>query len=176
MLLYISQDDHLAAAMFNHRNSRSWMDASTFFNVTQYITAPGSRSFALSQVPETNESSILSLWFTNPSGGVTGLLGSHPQVLPQFSPTVLGPFWSWTNTTTALAAGLPSPNWVVSEPFSITLIVYYQSATTTAVSIRGPYAMYFIPSAAPREKILYAKYINDTCSEGAYFQILSPTY
>ena len=164
LLLYVSRDDRLAATMYNYQSSRSWVNASAFFNVSQYATAPGSRSLALSQAPDTNNSNELSLWFASSGGEVTGLLGSHAQVLPHFSPTVLDPFWSWTDIASTLEAGLPVPKPVLGTPFSITPTIYFGNTTNTPTASRGLWAMYFIPNAPPEASILYAEYFKDTWS------------
>ena len=164
LLLYISQDNHLTATMFNYQNSQSWENASTFFNVSQFATKPGSRSLAISQVPNTNSSSELSLWFENSDGVVTGLLGSHAKVLPSFTPTILESFWTWSDDTADVKAEMPMPITAVSAPFSVAPFVYYNNSNDSVLPELSRYLklLFFVPMAAPEASVLYVNDINDT--------------
>ncbi|MCJ1326025.1 hypothetical protein MMC10_002688 [Thelotrema lepadinum] len=159
LLLYITQNNNVAATMFNYQDSQSWENASTFFNVSQYATRPESRSLFIAQIPDTNSSSKLSLWFENSDGRVTGLLGSHVQILPNFTPTILETFWAWADALSSIeAAQSPTPITAISAPFSILPYMYYpvsdNSSTPELHQVLN--ALFFVPNAAPEASVLYA--------------------
>ena len=160
LLFYISQNSRIAATMFNYENSQSWENASTFFNISQYTTAPSSKSLSITQVPDTNSSSQLLLWFESRNGGVIGLLGSHANVLTPFRPTILDSFWSWADVSSALKAQIPVPDVEISAPFSVTRMLYTQAGFGNIH--QDLCAIFFVPNQVPNASLVYSQYYNAT--------------
>ena len=171
LLLYVSQDYHLAATLFNYQDSQNWENATTFFNLSQYVAALSSKSLEVVQVPGTNSSSKLSLWYEDSSGRAIGLLGTHASILPTFNLTINEPFWPWNDSTATLEANASITTTTIGAPFAISPSVYYLNSSIPSFPFGELVATFHIPNATLGMNALYANYINGTWRAGKYIWI-----
>ena len=154
-LLYISKSNHLVVTSFAHG---VWSDQTTYYNVSQFLSSTTSRSLSLFQVPSTNGSDELLLFFENSEGNVTGLRGTHNE-LPFFDPAS---WYSWDDITNALQPEPPYPPATLSPPFSAGLDLYssLNSDRRTLTTSIVPVAFFFDPHAGANHSVVGSTYIN----------------
>ena len=165
LLFYISQANRLAAALYNYRSSDSWENATAFLNVSEFLTAPKSRSVAATQIPANNNgSSELMLWFEGADGQTSGLKATHAKVFAGFSPSTSTAFWTWTDTITALKAASFNHSLSLGAPFTMANGAYWPDYPTSNQAMMDVWGLFFVENTSPEHSVVYSVYLNSTWS------------